>query len=517
MNTGVDAAILGSSDPVLSVDSYGSGQWLNFLPMTGVPGLIPLPWSAFTTLNIVAEDAEPIFGTNVPISILARTEITPDVVINQLVLRTTISWAAHDFISQTGIPVVEDKVSESILKKLKAPPGQTEIERGDRFIVYRSTRDILQLVNPLFTTNVHQAAVGEGGLQATGSVFVAPAPVGAFTLEAMRWVGGIDCSVRAYVTKFHPSIVHVFCPDRAMEIQIRSTPVVDPAGFWIPTFGFTGVGTGILVREIEFRSPFPAHPAGLASSAFLDTNLGVRWVDLGTVPAEPNQNKDPIALEAEAISQCMAISDRWGMGVMNLAWLVDPAEAVFGVENVREWTIAAEEVLNVDQLELVAVGRRGERRLASAPVEGGVLFAQVITAADETLQVRGAVSLAAASPRLFQRWITPVARVPMEAGLVPLAVLDGVLWVGDEGRVSQVRLPEQGAANGVSAPAVHHVAAANVPAGVARGLARRATVHRTAGGGRTVAVRDGDAIVVGLAGPLMPATEAAMQKATSAA
>jgi hypothetical protein len=518
MNEAVSSAAQGSSDPELEVDSLGAGIWSDTIPL--VPGLVYLPvsWGAFAEVGIVALGAIPVIHADVPVRIVASTQITPNVGLQQLVLSTTINWFAHDFITQGSaglITVVEDKVSTAMLSKLKSPPGQTVTDHGDKYIVYRSVMDLLHPKTSLFTTSVQQAGIGEDGFWATGALTVFQAPVASFTLDAPRWVSGEDCHSRSWKTEFHPPAVHIFCRDRFFGLKLRSAPVIDPPGFWIPTIGSTGVGTGIEVRDIVFRSPSPVPPpAGATSSAFLNTNLGVRWVDFGAVPAQPVPSNNPTGLEARVISDCMAISDRWGMGVFNLAWLIDPPDSQFELAPLRDWTIVAEGIVDLDRIELVAIGPNGERRLPSISVEEGTVFAQVVTDADETLHVRSKVSMLSAPPQVLQRWIVPWSAIPVEPGITPLALLDGVLWVTDGGKLSRIELPgivsmESAADTSMKIRRVH---TADLPLRLADHLKRRGERvlprPQIVGQGRIVAVLHRGDIVLGLAGPRIPVTQA---------
>ena len=84
---------------------------------------------------------------------------------------------------------------------------------------------------------------------------VYPAPVASFSLQPARWISGVDCDTRSWKIEFHAAEVHVFCPDRFFGVRFRGTPIVAPAGFWVPMFGTTGVGTGIEVRKVIFEPP----------------------------------------------------------------------------------------------------------------------------------------------------------------------------------------------------------------------------------------------------------------------
>lgn len=203
------------------------------------------------------------------------------------------------------------------------------------------------------------------------------------------------------------------------------------------------------------------------------------------------------------------------MGVLNLGWLIDPPDYDLGLPLLREWTIAADGILDLDRIELAAVGPRGERRLASLPVEAGAVFAQVATEADEILRVRSGISLLSAPPQVLHRWIVPWSVMPVAPGTIPLAVSDGALWVVDRGEVARVDLPGNLRMSNMreTRPEIRHVDPADVPSRLAarfrHGREGRAASPRTVGRGQVAVVLHRGGIVFGMTGPLVRATEAA--------
>ena len=215
MNAAVDDAVADSSDPVIEVTSHAVGHW----------GASPL--AAYASVDIVAVDAIDVIDADVPVAIYAATGIQANVLLEQLILQTRITWSAHDFIttiSAGAIGVVEDKVSEKILEKLKPPPGQVELERGDDHVVYQNTRDLAQLSTALFKATVSQASIGSDGLIATGAVTVYPPPTAFFTLEDQHWKTGADCHSRRWTAEFHPAVVSIFGIDRFIDCSFVPRP-----------------------------------------------------------------------------------------------------------------------------------------------------------------------------------------------------------------------------------------------------------------------------------------------------
>jgi hypothetical protein len=210
-----------------------------------------------------------------------------------------------------------------MLKKLRPPAGQMEIERGDNHVVLQGERPLLEPSTNLFRATVDQLHLSGEGVAATGRVFVSPRPMAFFTIEDQHWESHLDCTARQYKTQFHPPKVLIFNTDRWWVLRFVGDPTVDPAGFWVPRASWPG----FQLAQVEFQiPPGGTKPVGQRSSGFIATTLGVRWVDLGAVPNRPPAPADPLGIQVFVISTCMAISDPWGMGIMNLEWLVDPPD-----------------------------------------------------------------------------------------------------------------------------------------------------------------------------------------------
>jgi hypothetical protein len=501
MNSAADDAAAGSSDPVIEVSSRATGHWN------------PSPPAAHASVGLTAVDALPL-DVDVPIVIYATTELHLDPVLDRIELRTRISWAAHDFItefSSGAIEIVEDEVSKAILDKLKPRPGQQEVERGERHVVYRSERPLMEPVTSLFSATLDNHILTAAGVGATGPVKVYPSPVAHFTLEDQHWESGLNCNARRWETKFVPPKVHIFGVDRFYGLRFLAHPTVDPAGFWVPQVSWSGFGPGNQIAHVTFDvPPFGAgglRPVGQVSSGFMVTNLGVRWVDLGAVPVQPAAPADPVGIQVFVYNKCLQLVDPWGRGVLNLDWLVDPPDLDLGMPPLREWTLVGTQIFEVDRIGLAAVGPAGERQLAVVPVRGNSVFAQVVTDADETLEVRSRVALSPTPPQIMQRWIVPWSSAPVGSDTRELAISDGDLLVLDRESVSQIKLPGSG-----RAAMTHRLEPGKLPARLAARLHQSRSnaefsAPRTVGNGRSVAVLHRGMVVVGFAGPLVRVTE----------
>ena len=513
LNTAAEDAAAGQGDPDIEKSSVAVGHWNASAR------------SAHSSVSLTAVDALPA-DVDVPITIYATTHLALDPLLDRIELTTHISWAAHDIITEVSsgaIEVVEDKVSEGILDKLKPRPGQQEIQRGDRFVVYRSYRPFMEPVTNLFSATVDSHILDDTGVGATGPANVYPPPVAHFTLEDQHWESGVNCQARRWQTSFEPPKVHIFGVDRFHGLRILSSPTADPPGFWNPQVSWSGFGPGNQIAHITFETPpFPPGDdgqgrVGKTSSGFIMTNLGIRWVDLGTVPARPAEPANRLGIQAYVYNRCLQLTDRWGMGVLNLDWLVDPPDLDLGMPPLREWTIVGSQILEASEIELVATGPAGERTLAAVPVERNTIFAQVVTDADETLQVRSNAALAPTPPQIFQRWIIPWASTPVGADARELAMDDGDVLVLEDQDV--MRLVLQGHRGLARTSPERSGADRHRFARLFRGRREgaRSLIPRTAARGRAVAVLHRGEAVLGFAGPALRASEGLVRTETTSA
>jgi hypothetical protein len=502
LNTAADDAEKAPSDPAIEKDTVAVGHW---------DGSIP---AAHSSVELTAVHAIPP-GISVPITIYATTKFQVDPVLDRIELQTRISWAAHDFItvvSSGAIEIVEDEVSAGMLDKLKPKPGQEEVERGDRHVVFRMYRPFVEPITDLFSATVDAHSITAEGVGATGPVNVYPAPVAHFTLEEQHWESGVNCNARRWQTKYIPPRVNIFGVDRSYGLRfVTSVPVsVDPAGFWVPQFSWSGVSPGNMIAHVSFEPPPGAdHAARVnkSSSGFIVTNLGVRWVDLGKVPARPPEPADPTGIQVYVYTKCMKLIDPWGMGVLNLDWLVDPPDLDLGMPPLREWTLTGTQILEASEVELIAVGPGGERPLGKIAVEHNAVLGQVITEADETLQVRSNGPLAPTPPEVLQRWIVPWSWTHVGEQVRELAFANNKLFVIEDGAVRSMELVGSGQPVPMREEEIAELPSkvAKILRGLTDGMPNRFPM--TAGASRNVAVvHNGDAIV-GFAGPYVRATE----------
>ena len=340
---------------------------------------------------------------------------------------TLCDFAGLIYLGPIGAGVVhaiaEDKVAAEVLGKAKPEEGFHEIRRTDRAITYERTSLIPTPSSAFVLTG---SEIGERGLVARGSLQF-QRPRRGLEGEATPPISEhrTNCGRRSVDVHFEPASV-------ALRDIGAGTPRLfaarfEPADAWVVVPGPTNSHLDLSLKFVD--PPTGRLPAGTATSVFLFTDCGVRWADLGTIP--PEQEQASIGQIAEMISECMAISDSWGDGAMNLGWLVDPPDVQHGIDLVRQWSVGFRELPAGARIELLARAADGEERVV-AVVENAVEQAVLVTtAAHETLVIRAGQSLSAPAPTVSQRWLVPFASLALEAEPVAMAATDGLLALRD--------------------------------------------------------------------------------------
>jgi hypothetical protein len=326
--------------------------------------------------------------------------------------------------------MAEEEVAEGILGAATNPDGFQKIAEDDESITYQSTTSV-DLQAPGFVLT-HSEVTNEG-LVAGG------------TLEIQRERRGLegeasapasilktDCTARRVSVAFNPATVSL------RDIGVGGPPALFPGGatFDPPDAWVVALGTGNswLDLVLVFADPSQGRqPAGTATSVFLHTDCGLRWVDLGVVPAD---RPEPTTTDvAEMINRCIMLVDPWGEGVLNLEWLGDPPDLLDGLTPLRQWAVGLQELPADVRVEVVAVGPEGERSLGTIEGQQNVAL-QLVTNANETLSLRASGPISAPAPTVSQGWITPIAEVPLESGPVSVASGGGMIaYLGDDGEI----------------------------------------------------------------------------------
>jgi hypothetical protein len=474
LNKAVDDIV--SSDPNIELLDHATGAWL--LPQR----------LAIASANINAVDALPL-DIDEKVRIEASATISPKPlgavdVLWGFDLDARVQWIADDVLTDIGLGVIQNKVNEKVAEKLSDPPsGFQETERADDHVSYRASNYMDAPHGDAFTCHVGDVHVDDSGLVVLGSMTFPAPPSAMFTADLPVWGFDGDCNTRNVRQALKPGQVHVVGTDPRVAVYLRAEPKVEPAGTWNSERRLSLPGASPVTLDVVFRRTNAALSG--ATWVYLYTNVGVRAVNFGAIPPKPPvSEREILARTFDLISQCMAISDRWGMGVLNLRWLVDPPPDDYGLPPVIEWAIAIDDVTEVEAVDIVAVASDGSRReLGRVPVQDGHVVAQVVTTAGETLEISTGVAMAGPAPRVSGRWVTPWSAVE----------------IGDDGRAEVLEPALHRDARQPATPAMVDA----LESRISRSLEATARAHNL--GASTVAVYDRGRLLLGVAGAFVPA------------
>jgi hypothetical protein len=431
-------AIAGALSDNLVLDAPASGAW--FPAFGGQPPL------AAVSATVVAVD-ECVFDIDVPVDLQLIGTFQPAG--PSMTTTLTLSWEPDSTVCEivggllfTPVAsvvinvIAEDKTSERLLGTAQPFAGFIEIARTDESISYQRTA-VTDTPAPAFV--LQRTEITDDGILTGGSLALQSgkrALDGEVTLPS----SGLkrDCTRRIVTVEFrYPSAsLRDYGVEGGPPRLLKDGAIFDPPAAWriIQKAGNTWLD---LVLSFE-DPPGGRLPVGTATSVYLHTDCGLRWLDLGTIPAD---HAAPSTGDiAQMLSHCLAISDRWGMGVLNLHWLIDPPDVLHGIDPLRQWTVAARDLPPATPLEFVAVDASGgERRLAAIDVSRHTAV-DVFTRATETLQIRTPRGLEAPAPTVWQRWVVPFAELPLEgsgASVVSVGRVIGVRLRASIGRRSR--------------------------------------------------------------------------------
>ena len=427
------------------LDRDASGAWY---PSLGP--FRPGPFPGAVASATVHVQHKCIFGIVIPVDLSLSMTLQPSG--QSLVQTVALGWEADSLLCNLVggglffpiLPLIIDALASSAISDkilgagLGPGHGFQEVGRDDSSITYQQTT-FLDTPSPRLVLT--HSEVNQDGLRIGGTTATRPPPLG-LKGEATWPSSGlhVDCTKRSVSVKFYPPEVTL------RDIGIEGGPprlfpdgvVIYPPGAWQMTPGTSNTWLDLSLTFAE--PPGGRLPAGTATEVYLHTDCGLRWVDLGVIPADhPAPTTGDIM---EMISQCMAISDPWGLGVLNLKWLIDPPDSDLGLGAVRQWSLGFQDLPESVQLEFVALGPGGGERHLGV-VEGHRSVAvELATDADETLEVRAGRALSTPAPLVLQRWVIPFATLPLDHGAVTVASSGGVVGVRDLG--GQTRLIDAG-------------------------------------------------------------------------
>lgn len=497
-------AIQGALSDELVLDTPASGAWF--------PAFSHFPPRVGVSATVVAVDAC-IFDIDVPVdlqltgtlqptgpSLVTTVELRwePDSTLCEIVgglLFTPIAFIAINAIAS-------DKATEKMLGSAQPFEGFEEIARDDDSITYQQ-RSLIATPSPQFT--LERAEATNEGLVTAGVLSLQSAKRN-LQGEVSEPSSGLkrDCTRRTVFVEFRPGKISLrdYGVEGGPPRLLPDGITFDPPNAWVLVPGASNTWLDLTLAFLD--PPTGRLPVGTATSVYLHTDCGLRWADLGAVPA-PHPPPTTVDI-AEMLSHCMAISDRWGMGVLNLEWLVDPPDFSEQFQPLRLWTVGARDLPRDARLKFVAVNTRGAERTV-ATIEGQRDVAvHIVTDADETLQIRGGRELTAPAPIVSQRWVVPFASVPLASEPVALASSGRVIAVREaEGATQVIDLDAEGA---VHSRSIQSAARSDRPVtGVIDALARAERRDRVGSPAparvdrETVALSHRGALVIGKALP----------------
>ncbi|MGH7712063.1 MAG: hypothetical protein ACREOG_12305 [Gemmatimonadaceae bacterium] len=431
-----DDAIQDALSDKLVLDTAASGAWF---PAFGNSG----PFAG-ASATVIAVD-ECIFDIDVPVDLQLIGTLAPAG--PSLVTTIELSWEPDSteceivggllftpIASVVINGIASDKASEKILGTAQPFQGFQEIGRNDESITYQRT-SVIDTPSPRFVLN--RAEVTDDGFLTGGTLSL---------LSANRnLVGSVSVPTSGLKTDCHRRTV--FVEFRRAKASFEDLGVeggaprllpdgvsFDPPNAWVVVPGPSNTWLDLSLTFVD--PPTGRLPVGTATSVFLHTDCGLRWLDLGVIPAD---HAPPTFVDmAEMLSHCMAISDPWGMGMMNLEWLIDPPDFLGVVDPVREWTIAARELPVDARLEFAAVGRDGSERSLGAVEGQRAVAVHIVTDATETLKIRTNRGMTAPAPLVSQRWVVPFAAIPLRDEPVALASVGRVIGVREANGATRV-------------------------------------------------------------------------------
>lgn len=423
-------------DDVYEPGSAAAGAYLTVqLPLKPAPPIV-LAWA-----EIIAVDACPVF--NIDVAVKLQVLATFAAKGPNLEITLELTWDADstwcqiaDFFVLTPISpfiiehVAAQQASEAILGKAKPFQGFKEIARDDKSVTFLQKR-FLDVPSQLTITS---SQFTDQGLLVGGA------------LPPLQHGGGlqgwssppisdihINCSPRRVTVQFNPAQVGLwdFDPPGGPPKLFPQSTVFSPPNAWVVAPAQSNSSLELLLNFID--PPGGRLPAGTATSVFLMTDCGLRWVDLGKIPVDHPQ---PTTADMQAmISKCMAKSAGWKERVLSVLWLPRPPAEARGIPSIRQWMIGLEDMERSTTLQFVAVTAEGRERSIGVIEGRSRLAVQVTTDADETLEIRSSHDQNRLPAVTAQRWITPFASMRLKERPIAIAAAAGLLALrtGDGG------------------------------------------------------------------------------------
>lgn len=430
-------------------------------------------WATWLTLapplvkgrgDVVALNACPLFGVNIDIEFHLTVRFTfPSA--DTMLTTAELAWDADttlcDIVSLLlTIPgafalhlVVSDGVDEAVLGKPLTPGGGfEEVGRTDDSVKFERVSSVGSTPAPTFLRD--RADAFPTGFRYSGRIRPRGAPhLKGQVIPAMAKLA-IDCNLRATSMVFEPAQVtlrndapgHAGRPPR---LFLENT-VFDPAGAWDIAFDkvdMSNPNSTAPQTVLTFVDP-PAGrlPVGTATSVFLTTDCGVRWVDLGPVPQIPSA--PPSWAERTMNQICDAIHNPWDRDITKLDWQSDPLgdpdyEHGFEIAPLKLWRLVLRALPEAAHVEFVAVNASGGQRLLGGVYGPCNEVLDLVTDADESLAIKPVRKFRAPPPTVTRSWLIPFKEHRVDSTLIGLASAAGTLALfRDDGSMEVLRANE---------------------------------------------------------------------------
>lgn len=435
-----------TKDSSFSIEHYPAGIWVaGELPAILRLGNGPM---ALATVEL-GDSTKCAYGIEISMgfTLTGRLRVAGLTLVNTIRLTWSIDSFLCDIVGAlvfnaiyaTVFHIVAKDIASSQIFGRPSPAGLREIDRDDESITYEMT---LSLATPgSWFRFARSEATAEGLLIAGSLPVVQPRRRLEGQVEVPAFAVQFKCNPKSISVAYRPP--GVFLRDFGLLGGPSAGPpnvfpngvTITPPGAWIVVPG----SNESMVRSLTFADPPTGRlPPGTATSALIQTDCGIRWVDLGVIPASrgpsesDNQQMDRI---------CDKLSDRWGLGALDLEWLPDPTPRYSDIDAVREWTVAFDDLVDDVRLEFVARKADGSERLLGVASGRRNNAVQVITDADETLEIRTGRQMNSPTPVVLQRWITPFAVIPMAEDPIFIAAAHGLVGIiGADGKARIIEL-----------------------------------------------------------------------------
>lgn len=384
--------------------------------------------------NIIAVDACPIADINVGIELTLT--VTPQVAPgNILRMVAALTWDADSTWCSIatgvllGFPVgiavavmAENEVSETILGKHINSGGFKEIGRDYDSITFEKVA--APPPPPSREFEITTLVIAPEGIRTFGTI--KPKVRARLEGSATPPEAGIsiDCNIRSIGLKLNPAEVLLWSVSgdkKRLDVKpkpfvfVNEVKFVPPNAWKIEAKDFLKSAADSTPGDVllVLRDPGTGRlPAGTATSMYLPTNLGVRWVDLGTTPAMDLASELLHGAKQLMNSYCDSISNPWAEGLNKLEWvnpLVDPDYEHH--DRLRFWALGLRGLPPDARIELVATSVGGKERLLGVVENMKEVVLEVLTKPKEALAFRVRKGFHAPRPTVARGWFVPTRGV----------------------------------------------------------------------------------------------------------